>query len=232
MKRPIGTFLALAATLCAAPSLAAEPSAAAPLPVDEVVAVIRASAGAAPTVVTLSRLAEEARIALVSRGALGAAAAPLDRPALRAALDWLVDQTLLVDEAARLEVFQVEPAEAAAEVRRFQERFAAAADYRAFLARNDLAEEELTAVLRRTLRAERYVQGRLSRAARVTDADVEGHWQARRDELGRRPLAEQRAAIRARLAEDRTRAELKALLAELRARAEVRLLDPLGGPDA
>ncbi len=231
MKHPFRTFLALAAMAGAAP--AARPAELAEhLPLDEVVAVIRTSTGATPTVVTLSRLSEEARIALVSRGALGAAAAPLDRPALRAALDWLVDQTVLVEEAARLDVFQVEPAEVAAEVRRFQGRFATPGDYRAFLARNDLAEEELGAVLRRTLRVERYVQGRLSRAVRVTDVDIEGFWRAHAQELGRRPLEEQRGAIRARLAEDRTRAELKGLLAELRGRAEVRLLDRLGGPDA
>ncbi|BDG08059.1 SurA N-terminal domain-containing protein [Anaeromyxobacter paludicola] len=232
MKRPFGISTALFLALAAGPAPArpADPPAA-PLPADEVVAVIRTSTGAPPTVVTLSRLGEEARIALVSRGALGAAAAALDRPALRAALDWLVDQTLLSDEAARLDVFRVEPAEAAAEVRRFQERFPSLAEYRAFLARNDLAEEELAAVLRRTLRVERYVQGRLSRAARVTDAEVEAAWRER-PELARRPLDQQRAAIRARLAEDRTRAELRALLGELRARAEVRLLDPLGGPDA
>ncbi len=229
MKRPIRVTAALA-LLLAGPARAAEPSG--PLPLDEVVAEVRASPGATPTLVTLSRLSEEARIALVSRGAIGAAAAPLDRPALRAALDWLVDQILLVDEAARLEVFQVEPADVAAEVRRFQERFPSAAEYRAFLARNGMAEEELAAVLGRTLRAERYVQGRISRAARVSDADVESAWRAGREEGGRRPLEAQRSAIRARLAEERTRAELKSLLAELRARAEVRLLDPLGGPDA
>src|SRR5512144_882010 len=66
--------------------------------VEEIVAVVRNPASAPPRVVTLTKLTEEARIALVSRGASAAATGPLDAEALRAALDWLLDQMLLTDD--------------------------------------------------------------------------------------------------------------------------------------
>src|SRR5574341_1471188 len=113
--------------------------------VEQVVAVIRA-AGSEPRVVTLTKLTEEARIVMISRGATDAASRPLDGPALKATLDWYVDQTLLSEEAARLKVFDVEPGEARAELDRFRKRFARPEDYGAFLAANDLTEEDVLAV--------------------------------------------------------------------------------------
>ena len=69
--------------------------------------MVRNPPSAPPRVVTLTKLVEEARIALVSRGATAAATGPLDRAALRAALEWLLDQMLVADEAARLQLDEV-----------------------------------------------------------------------------------------------------------------------------
>ena len=165
---------------------AAAPAPAPPAPaqvVEQVVAVVRGPGAPQPRVITLTRLEEEARIALVARGGVGAATAPLDTPALRAALAWLVDQTLLGDEAARLQVFEADPAEAQGELRRFRERFARPADYRAFLDRLELPEDELAAVLRRTLRVQRYVE---SRAGAGDRAAVEQRVRSLVDDLRRR----------------------------------------------
>src|SRR5512144_2408572 len=96
--------------------------------VEEIVAVVRNPASAPPRVVTLTKLTEEARIALVSRGATAAATGPLDAEALRAALDWLLDQLLVADDAARLRVDEVPREDVLAELRRFKGQFAAAAD--------------------------------------------------------------------------------------------------------
>jgi hypothetical protein len=150
--------------------------------VEEVVAVVRGP-GAQPRVVTWTRLEEEARIALVSRGGTAAATAPLDRAALRAALEWVIDQTLLGDEAARLHLFEVDAAEADAELRRFRQRFATPAEYQAFLGHLEVGEEDLAAVLRRTLRVQRYVE---SRAGSMDPAVVERKVRAMVDDLRRR----------------------------------------------
>ncbi len=223
--------MARAARLLVAALVVMLSSAAAAAPVsavvERVVAVIRTPAAAEARVVTLTKVEEEARIALVSRGAVLAATQPLDAAALRAGLEWLIDQTLLGDEAARLQVFEIERAEVLAELARFKARFARAADYPSFLARCDLSEEELAAVLRRTLRARRYVESRLSRAGRVSESDVTAWMEAHpRELLADREAA--RAAVRAALVDERLRDEVKGLVRDLRARADVRVLYDFG----
>lgn len=197
--------------------------------VDEVVAVVRAIGGE-PRVVTLSRLTEEARIVMISRGATEAALRPLDGPALGATLDWLVDQLLLSDEAARLKVFEVDRSEAQAELQRFKKQFSRPDGYAAFLAAHDISEDDVVAVLRRMLRVQRYLDSRVAGAARarVSDAEVEAAVRERRGELGSLPPAQAREAARARLAQERIQAEVKALLSNLRRRSEVRVLVTFG----
>jgi hypothetical protein len=208
--------LVLAAAVAAAPS----PPAAAV--VEQVVAVVRNPAGAVPRIITLTKLTEEARIALVSRGAVAAAFQPLDAEALRAALEWLVDETLVADEAARLQVDDVDPGAVAAELRRFQERFDGGG-YARFLALTELTDEEVAAALARTLRVQRHLETRAGRGARATDDEVEAYVRAR----GLVPPSKgAREVVRAQLEEDRARSQVRDILADLRARADVRVLDP------
>lgn len=221
------TAMAHPLALAAAAALAASPPAAQGRLVEEVVAVVRAPGTGQTRVITLTRLAEEARIALVSRGAIRAATAPLDAAALKATLAWLVDQTVIMDEVARLQVFEVDRAEVLEELRRFKDRFQTPEGYRAFLGRLDLAEEELLVVLRRMLRVQRYLDSRASRAARVVDADVEAFYREHQADFGSRPLEEVRQAVRAHLVDRRVKAEVQAVVAELRARSEIRVLVPL-----
>ena len=189
--------------------------------VEEIVAVVRNPASAPPRVVTLTKLTEEARIALVSRGASAAATGPLDAEALRAALDWLLDQMLLADDAARLRVDEVPREDVVAELRRFKTHFAVPQDYARFLSGSDLTEDELLATLARMVRVQRYVASRVGRASRVPDDEVD-RWLSERGAATASGPA--REAARAQLAEERTRAQVKELIAELRARAEVRIV--------
>jgi len=194
---------------------------------EEVVAVIHFPNGPEQHVITLTRLAEEARIALVSRGAVGAAARPLDAAALRAGLEWLVDQTVLMDEVTRLNILDVERKDVLQELARFRSRFAKADEYQAFLERLDLSPEELMAVLRRMLRVQRYVESRVSGAARVRDAEVEAYFREHRSEFAGRDLGAVREAVRAHLAQERIKADVSTLLAELRGHCELRILADL-----
>jgi hypothetical protein len=199
--------------------------------VEQVVAVVRAPASTQPRVITLTRLEEEARIALVSRGATAAAQAELDAPALRAGLEWLIDQTLLLDEVVRLQVFEVDRAEVMEELRAFQSRFASGEAYRAFLARWDITEEELLVVLRRMLRVQRYLDSRVSGAARVREAELDRYLQEQGIEAraGDRERAAVRSGARSRLTQERLRREVKALVDELRSRSTIRVLETFGG---
>ncbi len=191
--------------------------------VEEIVAVVRNPASAPPRVVTLTKLTEEARIALVSRGASAAATGPLDAAALRAALDWLLDQMLLADEAARLRVDEVPREDVLAELRRFKAQIGSPQEYDRFLRSSDLTEDELVVTLARMVRVQRYVASRVGRAARVPD-DVVDRWLRDRGAAG--ASAPAREAARAQIADERTQAQVKELIAELRARAEIRIVSP------
>ena len=147
--------------------------------VEQVVAVVRNPAGAAPRALTLTRLIEESRIALVSRGAIEAAFRPLDAEALRAGLEWLLDETLVADEAARLRVDDIARDALAAAVAGFQARFPDAATYQRFLETSELGEEDVVAALARTVRVERYLETRVGAGARVADEEVERHRRVR-----------------------------------------------------
>jgi hypothetical protein len=192
--------------------------------VEEVVAVVRNPPSAPARVVTRTKLDEEARIALVSRGATAAAAGPLDRAALRAALEWLLDQMLLSDEAAKLRLDEVDGEDVRAELGRFQRRFPDLGAYRAFLERCELSESELATTLARMVRVERYVKSRVGRGARVEEAEVD-RWL--RERGAPEAPAAARAAARERLVEERVAASVRELLRELRARAEIRIIGSL-----
>jgi hypothetical protein len=197
--------------------------------VDEVVAVV-ATRGREASVVTLSKVAEEGRIALVSRGGMEAASARLDGAVLRASLDWYVDQLLLHEEAVRLKVFEVDRETAVAELARFKAEFATPKDFKAFLFAIDATEEDLASTLRRSLRVRRYLESRLGRL-RPAPREVEAWYQAHASDYGGRTLQEATDEIAARLASSRADAETKALLADLRNRADIRILVDLGaGP--
>jgi hypothetical protein len=197
--------------------------------VEQIVAVVRNPAGAQPRPLTLTRLTEEARVALVGQGALEAATAPLDDAALRAALRWLVDQLLVADEAARLQVDEVSRDEVLAALRRFRDRFPGEAAYRRFLQANDLLEDDLAVALARDLRVQRYLESRAGRASRVGDEEVARHL-AERGATLESPAA--REAVRASLSAEKARAQVRQLLADLRGRADVRVLVPALREDA
>jgi len=210
-------------------SLAVGAPAAAPAVLEEVVAELRNPAGAPPRAILLSRLAAEARIAMISRGAVEAAFRPVVAPALRAALSWLVDQTLLADDAARLQLSEVTHEQAAAELARFQARFPSRAGYDRFLAAAELTEEELSAVLARMLRVDRYLESRAGRGTFVADGEVADYV---REHGLRAESPGAREAVRARMREERVEAAVRELLSDLRGRAEVRILDPALAPAA
>jgi hypothetical protein len=198
--------------------------------VEQVVAVVRSSAAGQARVITLTKLVEEARIALVSRGALEAATVPLDAAALRAALDWLVDQTILMEEAARLQVFEVDRVDVLSELKRFRGQFPTAPTYTAFLEINGLSEEELTAVLARMVRVQRYLDSRVRLKARVAEADIEDYYREHAADFSGRTLDSVRASIRSHLASERVRAEVREVVTDLRSRSDVRVLaDFVGG---
>jgi hypothetical protein len=212
--------LALSLVLAAPPSAGGEPAGRV---LERVVAVVRNPSSAAPRPLTLTRLDEEARVALVMQGAQQASFAPLDDAARRALLRWVIDQWLVADEAVRLRVDDVPAEDLKWALSGFRLRFADEPTYLRFLASAELPEDELQAILARGLRVQRFLDSRLGRSAKVSEDEVT-RWLAGQGVLA--PTAVERDAARSRLVAERMETLVKQLLVELRARADIRVLAP------
>ncbi len=221
-----GQMVALAlALLLAAPAPAAAPAAgpAQRRVLERVVAVVRNPASAAPRPLTLTRLDAEARVALISQGGMQAAFVPLDTPARRALLQWVIDQLLVADEAGRLKVDDVPAVELQWAMSAFRLRFADEATYRRFLATTELPEEELEAILARGLRVQRFLDVRLGRSAKVSEDEVS---RALAGQGTLAPTAAARDAARSRLMAERVGSLVNQVQRDLRSRADIRVLSP------
>jgi hypothetical protein len=144
--------------------------------------------------ITQSQLDLEARLAFAEHGELAAAQGTLSEPQLSSALDYLIDQLLLEDEAERLQVFEIDDEEIRKALKQLAARFSPAQPLQAFLDLFGVSSDTLETSLRRGLRAERYLDNKIR-------VQVQG---------GTSPTEAQQVA--------------KDLVAQLRARADIRLL--------
>jgi hypothetical protein len=202
--------------LCAALPLRAQGR----LLIDEVVAVVDAHS------ITLSELAAETRIRLVSIQGPAAAMLPLDRRVLGASLRKTVEERVVLAEVERLKLFDLERSEVDALMARLRARFASLQEYEAFTHSIELTEEEIGAVLARELRVGRYLDNRLKLAAQLRDSELEEVTH------GKPMSAADRAALRERFSQEKYQRLLQELLTSLRERTTVRILDPLEAPAA
>jgi hypothetical protein len=206
----------LALLLCLAPpSRAAERRL-----LDEMIAVVEAHS------ITLSEVAAETRVRLVSVQGAAAGSMPLDRPILAASLRKTIEERVVLAEVQRLKLFDLEPGELDSIVARFRARFASEADYQAFVGAVELTDEEIGAILARELRVARYLDNRLKLAAQLRDSELA---EAAR---GQKLSPAEREDLRRRLSQEKYQRLLAELLADLRKRATVRVLDPLDGAAA
>jgi hypothetical protein len=185
--------------------------------VEQVVAVV------AGQPITMSELAFEARVALVQRGGTQAAVAPLDDSAMRSALDLSIGERLAAREADRLSAFQLEDEEVNKALARFREKLGAAVTLDGFLARYEMDIGQLATLLARSLRAERYLDGRVRLRAQVTEADVKRYYREHAAEL-KGDFLELRAMLREKLYRERYLELAKAEVAQMRKGADVRLI--------
>ena len=205
--------------VAAAPRAVAAPLAAEGRVIDRVVAVIE------DQVLTLSELEFETRVALVQRGGVRAAEAPLDEQTLRGALELAISQRLLVAGADRLQAFQAERSEVEARLRTFRERFESEPALLGFLARHDADLEQLTVVLERAVRAERILDSRIRLRAQLSEAEVRRHWEEHKATLGG-PYESVRDSLKERLVRERYSQLAKEEFAQVRANARVRRVAP------
>jgi len=206
-----------------APGPSSEPPSGAPAAegrvIDRVVAVIGTQ------VLTLSELEFEARVTLVQRGGVRASEVLLDEQTLRGALELGINQRLLVAGADRLQAFQAERSEVEARLRTFRDRFEDETALLAFLARHDADLEQLTAVLERSVRAERILDSRIRLRAQVSEAEVRRYWEEHKGTLGG-PFEAVRDTLKEKLFRERYNQLAKDEFKQVRESARIRRVAP------
>lgn len=186
--------------------------------VDRLVAAI----GGKP--LTLSELEFETRVAFIRQGGIRAADAALDDALLGRVLDLVIVQWLILAEVERLRVDEADEEEVQREARAFAQQFETPAAYRAFLARQDVTDATVAAIVRRELRVARYMERRVRLLARVEDAEVRRHLALHPDEV--RGLDEREAfeAVRQKLSRDNAARVTRREMDEIRRRGDVRVV--------
>jgi len=226
-------MLRLAAVLAVALAAAAGPLPARPANetgrlVDRVVAVITpADAHASRTLITLSDLELEARVALISRGAVLAAEADLPPDTLAATLEWSIAEHLILAEAEQLAVAVAETTELEAALARFRDGLGQAT-FERFLSRWEVEPGELVRLLRRRIVVDRYLASRLRLGGGISERELRDAYDARKGELGTVTFADAHDALLAKLEMERREELVGALVRDLRSRSQVRVLHSFG----
>lgn len=202
---------AIALSLCASLA-AAEP---ATRVIDRAVASIEGK------VIAFSQLQFEARVLLVNAGGVQAAFSPLDQEVLEASLRAVVDQRLALLEADKLEAYPLETGELERAIAAFRARFESEARFAQFLDAHEAELNDLAEVLRRSLRAQRALDGKLRLRAQVSEGEAKA-WRASHPELKDVPLEK----VRAMLMQQRFGELVKKELEDRRRQVDVRLLGP------
>jgi hypothetical protein len=174
-------------------------------------------------VLTWSELDFEARVFLIYRGGVEAASAPLDMDVLRPSLETAIQQRLQTAEADKLMAYPLDDGELETAVVQFRRRFKSERDLAAFLARHEADGEVLAGVLKRMLRSERILEGKLKLKAQVSEGEAR-RVQAANPELAQLPLPSVRQRLMAIRFSELAATELKVL----RKNGAVRLLGPFG----
>ncbi len=181
----------------------------------------RAVASIEGRVIAFSQLQFEARVLLVAAGGVQAAFAPLDQEVLEASLRAVVDQRLALLEADKLEAYALEPGELEKSIASFRGRFESETRFAAFLAAHEADLSDLAEVLRRSLRAQRALEGKLRLRAQVSEGEART-WRLEHAEMKDVTLEK----VRAMLVQQRFGDLVKKELADQRRQVDVRLLGP------
>ena len=189
----------------------------------------RAVASIEGRVIAFSQLEFEARVLLVNAGGVNAAFAPLDQSVLESSLRAVIDQRLALLEADKLEAYPLEQGELEKAIAAFRGRFESELRFAQFLQNHERDLNDLSEVLRRSLRAQRALEGKLRLRAQVTESETRAY-KTEHPELKDAPLEQ----VRPMLIQQKFGALVRKELAEQRKQVDVRLLGPFspkpGGP--
>lgn len=212
----------LPALLCLlAPVAARSADAPGPVLLDEVVAVVEARP------ITRSELEVEALLVRAFESGAQTLREPVEPALLARTLDRLIDELVVWDEADRLQVFRLTPAEVSAAQVALETRLDGPA-FQRFLAEHELDDRSLAALIERQLRVARYLDQRFRLASRPREAEVRPYFDAHRADFGDQPFEAVADDVRARLQRERMAALSRSFVADVRKRASVRILRRFG----
>jgi len=143
-----------------------------------------------------------------------------------AAMRWLIDRRLVLDEAGRGERIDVDAAALGQAVEQVKQRFASADEYRRALEGLGLDEAGVTRLVRETMVARQYVENRFDSALPASDEELRAYYDshAARFVLNGRQLTfeEALADVTAALRRERRQQAVAAWMDRLRRRADIR----------
>ena len=153
---------------------------------------------------------------------------------LQRALNLLVDQRLIAQEAGRLPAIAAKESDVRARIAELIKRFPTAEAFYGRIARVGLTAEQLFEIVRQRIEIERYLDFRFRSFVVVTEREVEDYYRDvfvprwRRQQPGRiLPTAEQAAPrVRQELEEAKIGSDTDAFLEDARARADIVFLEP------
>jgi parvulin-like peptidyl-prolyl isomerase len=178
---------------------------------DRVIAVVSG------TVITLS----DARAAI----ALGLVDTAAASDPVEAALRWLVDRQIVLDEAARSGAGEDDEPRLRREMDVIRRRFASDSAYGAALTRLGLNDARVEALVRNTIVARQYVERRFDAVLPPSDEELHEFYLAHRDRFVRdlRQLTFEEAAgdVRAKTEQDRREQAIATWMERLRRRADI-----------
>ena len=144
---------------------------------------------------------------------------------IEAAMQWLVDRQLVLDEATRYETGDPDPGAIDRTLVGIRQRFPSEGDYRQALVRLGLDDSRVRVLARDTLTAQQYLAHRVETVLPATEDELRGYFGRHPERFVRdkRPLTFEEAVdeVRGLVDQERRRQAVAAWLERLRRRADV-----------
>jgi hypothetical protein len=175
-------------------------------------------------VITLSEVESEARIILIRRGGVRGASGSIDNSLRAAVLQYLVNQEVILNEARRLQMFQVNDEELERELEQVRRQFATKQQFDQFLIDNGLTQDDIAEIIRRDLRVAKFLRSRVQMMTRMDSVELRAYYDEHHSEFADMSFAQARGLIEERLGRDRHDKAIRAWVEELKQRANIRLL--------
>ena len=187
---------------------------------DRIVAVVDQA------VITQSEVDRFARIRLVRLQRYGEAVAPLTAPARNAAVENLVNQALIYEEARRLAVQQISLDEITRQMSDFRKRFPSEGAHEAFMRDHEIATTDLQSIFQRMLLCDRFARDTVGVGVKINDAMIADYIARHKDSdaLRGKRAEDQKELARISVFRPLFDVELLRWMTTLRKRAKLRIL--------